>query len=124
MACPHVAGVAAEVWSHFPDCTNNQIRNVLIKSAMDLGDNGYDVFYGYGLVQAKAAYDLLKAEGCEAGGPVQDPLTAGSFGGCEQDPNQAKDCDNLSDSAAVQLLTSYFGLLAAATMLLATLYAV
>ena len=33
MATPHVAGVAALVWSHFPDCTAWQIRNVLAKTA-------------------------------------------------------------------------------------------
>lgn len=53
MACPYVAGVAAEVWSHFPDCTNNQIRNVLLKTALDRGAAGYDVNYGHGIVQAK-----------------------------------------------------------------------
>ena len=36
MATPHVAGVAALVWSHFPECNNNHIRNALIQSAEDL----------------------------------------------------------------------------------------
>mmetsp|Transcript_25682 Transcript_25682/g.39468 ORF Transcript_25682/g.39468 Transcript_25682/m.39468 type:complete len:178 (+) Transcript_25682:570-1103(+) len=83
MACPHVAGVTAEVWSHFPKCTNNQLRNVLIRTAKDLGNTGFDTSYGHGLVQTKAAYDLLKSEGCKAGGPVQDPLIDGAIDGCE-----------------------------------------
>merc|ERR1719323_1016700 len=33
MACPHAAGVAALVWSHFPECTNHQIRMALLESA-------------------------------------------------------------------------------------------
>lgn len=33
MATPHVAGVAALLWSHFPLCSNNQIRNALIHTA-------------------------------------------------------------------------------------------
>jgi subtilisin family serine protease len=66
MATPHVSGVAALVWSYFPHCTATQIRNVLDATAQDLGDAGRDVYYGYGLVQAKAAYDWLKANGCGA----------------------------------------------------------
>jgi subtilisin family serine protease len=64
MATPHVSGVAALVWSHFPDCTGEQIRNALNKSAEDLGDVGRDVHYGYGLVQAKSAYNRLTKRGC------------------------------------------------------------
>ncbi|MFY8275384.1 S8 family peptidase [Pseudoalteromonas sp. SSDWG2] len=68
MASPHVAGVAALVWSHFPECNNYEIRNALSASAMDLGDSGYDYKYGNGLVQAKAAYDHLLATGCDGKG--------------------------------------------------------
>ncbi len=64
MATPHVSGVAALVWSYFPTCTGAQIRNTLNKSAEDLGAAGRDVYYGYGLVRAKAAYDRLVAFGC------------------------------------------------------------
>jgi len=82
MACPHVAAVAALVWSHFPECNNTQIRHVLTKSAEDLGDEGCDVEYGWGLVNAKAAYDLLSEGGCEAGDieSIGDEV----FGGCQQ----------------------------------------
>ncbi|KAL7490563.1 hypothetical protein ACHAWT_000127, partial [Skeletonema menzelii] len=70
MACPHVAGVAALIWYHFPDCTNNQIRNVLILSSKDLGVSSWDSSYGCnrGLVNATTAYNLLESQGCEAGG--------------------------------------------------------
>jgi len=87
MATPHVAGVAALVWSHFPDCSNNQIRNVLLKTALDRGDNGCDENYGYGIVRAKAAYDLLSSEGCEAGGIDPTKLSTAALGGCDQDPD-------------------------------------
>jgi hypothetical protein len=43
-------GVAALVWSHF--------------THTDLGDRGRDVFYGFGLVQAKATYDAIATLGC------------------------------------------------------------
>jgi subtilisin family serine protease len=64
MATPHVSAVAALVWSYFPTCTGAQIRSSLGKSALDLGAVGRDVKFGFGLVQAKAAYDRIKSVGC------------------------------------------------------------
>jgi subtilisin family serine protease len=64
MATPHVSAVAALVWSYFPTCTGSQIRTSLNNSALDLGAAGRDTKYGYGLVQAKAAYDRIKSLGC------------------------------------------------------------
>jgi subtilisin family serine protease len=64
MATPHVAGVAALVWSYFPGCTAAQIASTLKKSALDLGVAGRDDETGAGLVQAKAAYDRIAAHGC------------------------------------------------------------
>lgn len=64
MATPHVVGVAAKVWRHFPQCTGKQIRDALNQSALDIGDAGRDNKTGYGLVQARAAYDRLTAQGC------------------------------------------------------------
>ena len=64
MATPHVSAVAALVWSYFPSCTGIQMRASLTKSALDLGVPGRDDKYGYGLVQAKAAYDRIKIFGC------------------------------------------------------------
>jgi serine protease len=59
MATPHVAGVAALIWSWNPSLTNIQIREALQITAMDLGDPGRDVHYGYGLVQAYDAWRYL-----------------------------------------------------------------
>lgn len=64
MATPHVSAVAALVWSYFPHCTAAEIRVTLDNSAQDLGAPGRDVYYGYGLVQAKAAYDRINTLGC------------------------------------------------------------
>mmetsp|Transcript_30924 Transcript_30924/g.74687 ORF Transcript_30924/g.74687 Transcript_30924/m.74687 type:complete len:533 (+) Transcript_30924:114-1712(+) len=89
MACPLVAGVAAQLMSYFPECTNYQIRNVLHRTAKVIGqvdkcNNGY----GSGLIQGKDAYDVLQAEGCAAGGPViTDNPAAAAVGGCEQNPD-------------------------------------
>jgi subtilisin family serine protease len=64
MATPHVSGVAALVWSHFPNCSAKQIRQILNASALELGKPGRDAEYGFGLVQAKAAYDRIAKTGC------------------------------------------------------------
>ncbi|HET8817411.1 MAG TPA: S8 family serine peptidase [Pseudidiomarina sp.] len=73
MASPHVAGVAALVWSNYPSCSASQIRNALNASAQDLGASGRDVAYGFGLVQAKDAMDYLAANGCSGGGGGSQP---------------------------------------------------
>lgn len=64
MATPHAAAVAALVWSYFPTCTAAQMRLSLNNSALDLGTKGRDVKFGFGLIQAKTAYDRIKAKGC------------------------------------------------------------
>ncbi len=71
MATPHVAGVAALVWSHYPSCTSAQIRQAMNKSAEDKGSAGRDNSYGHGIVKAKAMYDML-ASGCDVG-PIDPP---------------------------------------------------
>jgi subtilisin family serine protease len=71
MATPHVSGVAALVWSHFTTKSNAEVRTALEQSAEDKGTAGRDNSYGYGIVKAKAAYDLL------AGGGPPPPPPAG-----------------------------------------------
>lgn len=68
MATPHVAGVAALVWSHHTACSNNDIRAALNATAKDLVSAGRDNAYGYGLIQAKDAVDYLTANGCGGSG--------------------------------------------------------
>jgi serine protease len=55
VASPHVAGIAALVKSIHPDYGPDEIRQVLQDTAQDLGDPGWDVRYGHGLVDAYAA---------------------------------------------------------------------
>lgn len=74
MATPHVAGVAALVWSYHSSCTNTQIRSALNATSQDLGVAGRDNAYGYGLVQAKSAKDYLDTYGCAgSGGGTPEP---------------------------------------------------
>ena len=55
MASPHVAGVAALIWSARPSLTVAELEAVLRASAVDLGDPGRDNVYGSGRVDAEAA---------------------------------------------------------------------
>lgn len=60
MSAPHVSGVAALLWSSNPDLTNVQIREAMALTAIDLGAEGRDINFGYGLVQAYDALEYLQ----------------------------------------------------------------
>ncbi len=79
MASPHVAGVAALVWSNHPQCTAPQIRNALNATAEDRGTPGRDTSYGWGIVKAKAAHDYLTNNGCGGGGTNPPPTGGATF---------------------------------------------
>lgn len=57
MASPHVAGVAALVWSAKTSLTNVQLRNALNETANDMWNDPWR--YGNGLVDAWAAYQYV-----------------------------------------------------------------
>jgi len=62
MACPHVSGVAALIWSCFPSMTRDQVRAQLRYSSQDLGAVGFDNYYGYGLPLADWAVETPPPE--------------------------------------------------------------
>lgn len=55
MASPHVAGLAGLLLSRNPSMTNQQVRQVMIASAQDLGTSGHDSYFGYGRINVQAA---------------------------------------------------------------------
>jgi len=57
MACPHAAGVAALIWSRFPNAARDWVRGQLSFTSDDLGDSGFDVVYGAGRVNARKAVE-------------------------------------------------------------------
>lgn len=79
MASPHVAGVAALVWSNHPQCTAPQIRSALNRTAQDRGTAGRDTSFGFGIVQAKAAVDDITNNGCSGGGGTTPPGGGATF---------------------------------------------
>ena len=61
MASPHVAGVAALLLGTGASLNNAQIRDILTSTAQDLGAQGRDKLYGYGLVNAAAAVGAVSS---------------------------------------------------------------
>jgi subtilisin family serine protease len=57
MATPHAAGVAALLLSIDPSLTPDEVKSVLESTAEELGAAGRDDFYGYGLIDARAALE-------------------------------------------------------------------
>ncbi len=54
-AGPHVAGLAAAIWSRQPGLTNAQVRAIIQNTAVDLGSPGRDDQFGYGRIDAYEA---------------------------------------------------------------------
>ncbi len=75
VASPFVTGAAALVWSRFPDCSNQELRNALQQSALDLGDAGRDDQYGFGLVQVQGAINWLTQNNCGNQSMIGDVIT-------------------------------------------------
>lgn len=55
MATPHVAGLAALLFSLNPQLTNTQVRTLIEQNADDLGGKGWDPYYGYGRINGRKA---------------------------------------------------------------------
>ena len=55
MAAPHVSGLAALILSAHPDYTPEMVRQVIRSSAIDVGDPGFDKYFGYGRIDAEQA---------------------------------------------------------------------
>jgi len=53
MATPHVAGLAALIWSYKPTQSNGELRSSLQKAVDDLGTPGRDIYFGYGRINCQ-----------------------------------------------------------------------
>lgn len=54
-AAPQVSGAAAVVWSAFPYLSNDQVRQLILGGAKDLGAAGVDAVFGWGLLDVTKA---------------------------------------------------------------------
>jgi thermitase len=68
-ASPHVAGLASLVWAANPNLSAVQVREIIESTARDLGDPGFDIYFGNGHINAEAA--VKKAQG--TGGETPPP---------------------------------------------------
>ena len=55
MAAPHVSGVAALVWSRWPEWTNMAVSRRITETAVDVDAAGWDPYTGWGRLDAAAA---------------------------------------------------------------------
>lgn len=65
VATAYTSGGLALLWSHHPECTNQEIRHIAHQTAKDLGEVGRDEVFGFGTLQIKAASDLISEAGCD-----------------------------------------------------------
>jgi serine protease len=97
MASPHVAGVAALIWSANPTWSNQQVRDALAVTAEDLGSAGRDTSYGWGLIRAKAALDELQGGGGTDPDPNNPPTASFTYSctdlSCNFDGTGSSDSD-------------------------------
>ena len=71
LAAPHVAGTLALLLSAYPNLTTSQQEAALLNTAVDLGSSGPDNKYGYGRLNALAAYQWLAGGGSQ---PTPTPV--------------------------------------------------
>jgi len=82
MACPHVAGLAALLKSLDITLTPDQVEHILETTADDLGDSGWDTFYGSGRINAFWALQAVVQQEISFPtaiifSPAQDQLASG-----------------------------------------------
>ncbi len=74
MACPHVVGLAALIWSvDSSSLTNTEVRGIIEQTVDDLGDPGWDQYYGHGRINALRA--LYAVNGGQVVGVVTSAVT-------------------------------------------------
>jgi len=61
---PIAAGTASLLRQYCPDLTNDDVYELLECTAEDIGDSGYDIEFGNGLIRADAALQALEGATC------------------------------------------------------------
>ncbi len=69
-SAPLTAGLIALIFSANPSLTPIEVEQIIESTAVDLGSSGYDIYYGYGRIDASSA--LTEAVGDTTGGTPDD----------------------------------------------------
>jgi hypothetical protein len=75
MAGPHVAGVVALMRQANPDLDVVSIKEILLATAVDMGEPGQDNTYGHGFIDARAAVAAALTESGTLSGTITDQAT-------------------------------------------------
>lgn len=60
MAAPHVAGLAGLIRAFNPELTNQEVMDLIKHTAVDLGPQGVDEYFGYGLINLAKALQAMQ----------------------------------------------------------------
>jgi thermitase len=78
-ATPHVAGLAALIWSVDPGLTPDEVQALIETSADDLGAPGWDEDYGHGRINAYAALESYGVPDAPVLSPIDNPDQDGDY---------------------------------------------
>lgn len=81
MATPHVAGVVALIRQANPDLDVTSVKEILMTTALDLGEAGEDNSYGHGFIDAFAAVSEALTNVGTVSGTVADQTTGQPLSG-------------------------------------------
>ncbi|MBD3233664.1 MAG: S8 family serine peptidase [candidate division Zixibacteria bacterium] len=100
MACPHVAGAICILRQAAPNASIDELKEALMMTAYDLGPNGEDNTYGWGLIDVNAAIDYL------GGGPDLDITMTPDNPPIEIDPPGSFTFDGVLENTTDQYQTT------------------
>ncbi len=62
-AAPYVSALAALILSKYPTLTPAEVENAIVQGVDDLGSPGYDIYYGYGRINASKVFKVERIYG-------------------------------------------------------------
>ena len=80
-AAPEVAGIAALVWAAHPELLNYEVASILTESATRAPGAGWSPTQGWGVVNAKAAVELVTGKSTDDAVVIGEPRFAGRVEG-------------------------------------------
>ncbi len=62
MSTPFVSGLAALILAANPDLSPFEVNNILYETSVDLGDEDWDEYFGYGLINGRSAFETPRLD--------------------------------------------------------------